>query len=128
MAEISSMPGQSGQNCKDDDKPGLSIIDDKTHSCKKILVALREMKIFFQHAGIHLAKRIDKLGMRSSDTAQIFFEDVRVPQKNVIGDEGMGFTYQMLQFQEERLWAAVGSEYPNVYFIPLFYMYRIRLC
>ncbi len=78
------------------------------------------MKIFFQHkvaffnTGIHLAKRIDKLGMRSSDTAQIFFEDVRVPQKNVIGEEGMGFTYQMLQFQEERLWAAVGSEYLKV--------------
>ncbi len=67
--------------------------------------------VFFSVLGIHLAKRIDKLGMRSSDTAQIFFEDVRVPQKNVIGDEGMGFTYQMLQFQEERLWAAVGSEY-----------------
>uniref|UniRef100_A0A8B9SPT7 Acyl-CoA dehydrogenase 6 n=1 Tax=Anas platyrhynchos TaxID=8839 RepID=A0A8B9SPT7_ANAPL len=38
------------------------------------------------------------------DTAQIFFEDVRVPCKNLIGEEGMGFTYQMLQFQEERLW------------------------
>lgn len=37
------------------------------------------------------------MGMRSSDTAQIFFEDVRVPAKNIIGQEGMGFTYQMLQ-------------------------------
>ncbi|XP_074006221.1 probable acyl-CoA dehydrogenase 6 [Numenius arquata] len=54
--------------------------------------------------GIHVAKKIDKLGMRSSDTAQIFFEDVRVPTKNLIGEEGKGFTYQMLQFQEERLW------------------------
>uniref|UniRef100_A0A8C3K2D8 Acyl-CoA dehydrogenase 6 n=1 Tax=Calidris pygmaea TaxID=425635 RepID=A0A8C3K2D8_9CHAR len=54
--------------------------------------------------GIHVAKKIDKLGMRSSDTAQIFFEDVRVPRKNLIGEEGKGFTYQMLQFQEERLW------------------------
>ncbi|XP_064533507.1 probable acyl-CoA dehydrogenase 6 isoform X3 [Pseudopipra pipra] len=54
--------------------------------------------------GIHVAKKIDKLGMRSSDTAQIFFEDVKVPSKNLIGEEGKGFTYQMLQFQEERLW------------------------
>ncbi|NXJ06052.1 IVD dehydrogenase, partial [Odontophorus gujanensis] len=54
--------------------------------------------------GIHVTKKIDKLGLRSSDTAQIFFEDVRVPSKNLIGEEGMGFTYQMLQFQEERLW------------------------
>ncbi|XP_064362144.1 probable acyl-CoA dehydrogenase 6 isoform X1 [Dromaius novaehollandiae] len=58
--------------------------------------------------GIHVAKRIDKLGMRSSDTAQIFFEDVRVPSKNLIGEEGMGFTYQMLQFQEERLWGVAS--------------------
>ncbi|XP_075602276.1 putative acyl-CoA dehydrogenase 6 [Balearica regulorum gibbericeps] len=54
--------------------------------------------------GVCVAKKIDKLGMRSSDTAQIFFEDVRVPSKNLIGEEGKGFTYQMLQFQEERLW------------------------
>lgn len=56
--------------------------------------------------GIHLSKKIDKMGMRSSDTAQLFFEDVRVPAKNIIGGEGQGFTYQMLQFQEERLAAA----------------------
>ncbi|XP_009067610.1 PREDICTED: probable acyl-CoA dehydrogenase 6, partial [Acanthisitta chloris] len=54
---------------------------------------------------IHVGKKIDKLGMRSSDTHQITFEDVRVPSKNLIGEEGKGFTYQMLQFQEERLWA-----------------------
>jgi len=53
--------------------------------------------------GIHLAKRIDKMGMKSSDTAVIFLDDVRVPAKNIIGEPGMGFTYQMLQFQEERL-------------------------
>ncbi len=47
--------------------------------------------------------KIDKIGMWSSDTAQIYFDDVRVPQRNRIGEEGQGFTYQMLQFQEERL-------------------------
>ncbi|NXP78808.1 IVD dehydrogenase, partial [Ramphastos sulfuratus] len=57
---------------------------------------------------IHIAKKIDKLGMRSSDTAQIFFEDLRVPSKSLIGEEGKGFTYQMLQFQEERLWAVAS--------------------
>jgi citronellyl-CoA dehydrogenase len=59
--------------------------------------------------GISFSERLDKLGMRSSDTAQIFFDDVRVPQRNLIGEEGMGFTYQMIQFQEERLYAAAGS-------------------
>jgi len=59
--------------------------------------------------GIDRSTKLDKLGMRSSDTAQIFFEDVRVPQRNLIGQEGYGFIYQMLQFQEERLWGAANS-------------------
>jgi citronellyl-CoA dehydrogenase len=46
---------------------------------------------------------IKKFGMWSSDTAQIFFDDVRVPVRHRIGEEGMGFIYQMKQFQEERL-------------------------
>jgi len=53
--------------------------------------------------GVNIAKRIDKMGMRSSDTAQIFFEDVRVPASNIVGEEGSGFIYQMEQFQEERM-------------------------
>jgi citronellyl-CoA dehydrogenase len=59
--------------------------------------------------GVNIARKLDKLGMRSSDTAQIFFEDVRVPQRFLIGKEGEGFTYQMMQFQEERLWAAAAK-------------------
>ena len=56
--------------------------------------------------GISIARKLKKLGMWSSDTAQIFFDEVRVPQRYRIGEEGMGFTYQMQQFQEERLFAA----------------------
>ncbi len=59
--------------------------------------------------GIAVARKLVKAGMRSSDTAQIFFDDVRVPQRYRIGEEGMGFAYQMMQFQEERLWAAANS-------------------
>ncbi|XP_051527067.1 probable acyl-CoA dehydrogenase 6 [Myxocyprinus asiaticus] len=58
--------------------------------------------------GVHIARKIDKMGMRSSDTAEVFFDDVRVPCKNVIGQEGMGFMYQMMQFQEERLWGVAN--------------------
>lgn len=54
-------------------------------------------------------QKIHKIGMNSSDTAQLFFEDVRVPKRNVVGQRGMGFTMQMLQFQEERLWAAANG-------------------
>jgi citronellyl-CoA dehydrogenase len=59
--------------------------------------------------GVEIARKLDKLGMRSSDTAQIFFDNVRLPQRFLIGEEGKGFTYQMLQFQEERLWAAAAN-------------------
>ena len=54
-------------------------------------------------------QKIHKIGMHSSDTAQLFFDNVRVPRRHLIGDEGKGFTYQMMQFQEERLWAAASS-------------------
>ncbi len=59
--------------------------------------------------GITKAPKIRKIGMMSSDTGLIHFDDVRIPQANRIGEEGMGFTYQMLQFQEERLWAAANA-------------------
>jgi citronellyl-CoA dehydrogenase len=54
-------------------------------------------------------QKIHKIGMFSSDTAQLFFDNVRVPRRHVIGQEGLGFTFQMLQFQEERLWGAASS-------------------
>jgi len=59
--------------------------------------------------GVQIGARIDKLGMRASDTCPVFFEDVRVPQRHRIGEEGMGFMMQMVQFQEERLCGAIGS-------------------
>ncbi|MEK6787527.1 MAG: acyl-CoA dehydrogenase family protein [Pseudomonadota bacterium] len=59
--------------------------------------------------GISFSKPIDKLGQRSSDTAQVFFDDVRVPQSNVIGGENMGFMMQMMQFQEERIFCAASA-------------------
>ena len=59
--------------------------------------------------GISVGKKIRKIGMMASDTGLIHFDDVRVPQRHRIGEEGEGFTYQMLQFQEERLWAAANA-------------------
>ncbi|MFO1190769.1 MAG: acyl-CoA dehydrogenase family protein [Rhodoferax sp.] len=59
--------------------------------------------------GIEKAKKIRKIGMHSSDTGLIHFDEVRVPQRNRIGAEGQGFMYQMMQFQEERLWAAASA-------------------
>ncbi len=52
--------------------------------------------------GFVVNKKLDKLGMRSSDTAELFFDEVKVPAKNLIGIEGEGFIHQMQQFQHER--------------------------
>ncbi|MEO8057479.1 MAG: acyl-CoA dehydrogenase family protein [Burkholderiales bacterium] len=60
-------------------------------------------------SGVTRAQKIRKIGMMSSDTGLIHFDNVRVPQRYLIGQEGMGFTYQMMQFQEERLWAAANA-------------------
>ncbi|XP_071941825.1 probable acyl-CoA dehydrogenase 6 [Antedon mediterranea] len=61
--------------------------------------------------GVIRAKKIEKIGMKCSDTAQLFFEDVVIPKKFIIGQEGAGFMYQMMQFQEERMWgSAVALE------------------
>ncbi len=70
------------------------------HRNKSLIVVPMKSK------GVTVARRLDKLGMHSSDTAQLFFDEVRVPQRNRIGEENKGFIYQMEQFQEERLIAA----------------------
>jgi citronellyl-CoA dehydrogenase len=59
--------------------------------------------------GVSVARKIRKIGMDSSDTAQLYFDEVRVPQRHCIGEEGMGFIYQMEQFQSERLWGALNA-------------------
>ncbi|NRR34278.1 acyl-CoA dehydrogenase family protein [Oxalobacteraceae bacterium] len=59
--------------------------------------------------GVSAGKKIRKIGMNSSDTGLFHFDEVRVPIHYAIGEEGMGFSYQMQQFQEERLWAAANA-------------------
>ena len=59
--------------------------------------------------GFEVGKKIRKIGMHSSDTGLIYFDEVRVPQRYRIGQEGAGFIYQMQQFQEERLWCAAST-------------------
>lgn len=56
--------------------------------------------------GFSVSRKLDKLGMRASDTAELSFDDVRVPVSNTIGEPGRGFQQQMAQFQNERMIAA----------------------
>ena len=53
--------------------------------------------------GVAVSRKLEKLGMWSSDTAELSFTDVRVPVSNTIGEVGRGFQQQMVQFQAERL-------------------------
>ena len=52
--------------------------------------------------GFQVSKKLDKMGMRSSDTAELYFDDMRIPAENLIGIVGQGFVQQMMQFQHER--------------------------
>jgi citronellyl-CoA dehydrogenase len=56
--------------------------------------------------GFSVSRKLDKLGMRASDTAELTFSDLRIPAGNLIGEEGRGFQQQMRQFQNERMIAA----------------------
>ena len=59
--------------------------------------------------GFHVSRTLEKMGNHASDTAILTFEDVRGPQANRIGAEGMGFILQMKQFQKERLAGSLMS-------------------
>ena len=84
--------------------------DGPAHKNKSlVMVPMRDGPNGQLTKGIEIAQKIRKIGMNSSDTGLIYFDDVRVPQRNLIGQEGAGFVYQMQQFQEERLWAAASS-------------------
>jgi citronellyl-CoA dehydrogenase len=77
--------------------------DDAPHRNKSLIVVPMKAR------GVTVERKLRKIGMHSSDTAQIHFDNVRVPSRNLIGEQGKGFTYQMLQFQEERLWAGANA-------------------
>jgi alkylation response protein AidB-like acyl-CoA dehydrogenase len=59
--------------------------------------------------GFERGRNLDKLGMHAQDTAELFFTDVEVPVANLLGDEGKGFYYLMLNLAQERLGMAVGA-------------------
>ncbi|HOO55657.1 MAG TPA: acyl-CoA dehydrogenase family protein [bacterium] len=87
-----------------------------------IVAAITNQKADPPHTGISLivverdtpgfirGRKLEKMGMKAQDTAEMFFEDCRVPATNLLGDEGMGFIYMMQKLQQERLICAVGSQ------------------
>ena len=59
-------------------------------------------------AGFERGRNLDKMGMKAQDTAELFFNDVKVPKTNVLGEPGQGFIYLMKGLAEERLIGAAG--------------------
>ncbi|RME51313.1 MAG: acyl-CoA dehydrogenase, partial [Deltaproteobacteria bacterium] len=59
--------------------------------------------------GFHVGKKLKKIGNLSSDTAELFFEDCKIPARYLLGEENQGFYHIMTNFQGERLIAAIGA-------------------
>jgi citronellyl-CoA dehydrogenase len=59
--------------------------------------------------GFSVSKKLEKMGNWSSDTAELFLDDVRIPARYLLGQEGMGFVYLMQNFQSERLIACTSA-------------------
>jgi alkylation response protein AidB-like acyl-CoA dehydrogenase len=60
--------------------------------------------------GYARGRNLDKIGFHSQDTSELFFNDVRVPITNCLGEEGMGFAYLMNQLPQERLSIACAAQ------------------
>ncbi|ARD47063.1 acyl-CoA dehydrogenase family protein [Sporosarcina sp. P33] len=93
-------------------------ITNGIHADVVIVACKTDTKIRPAHRGISLlivergmpgfsrGKKLEKMGMHSQDTAELIFEDVRVPVENLLGEEGKGFSYLMQKLQQERLVSA----------------------
>ncbi|WP_277960867.1 acyl-CoA dehydrogenase family protein [Pseudomonas sp. RIT-To-2] len=59
--------------------------------------------------GFDKGKRLEKVGMKAQDTAELFFQNVRIPKDNLLGQTGQGFSYLMQELPQERLTVAIGA-------------------
>ena len=59
--------------------------------------------------GFSRGRKLEKVGMHSQDTAELIFEDVKIPAENLLGEEGKGFSYLMTKLQQERLIACINT-------------------
>jgi citronellyl-CoA dehydrogenase len=80
------------------------------HGCSFFLVPTKTK-------GFHVARKLKKIGNHSSDTAELHFEDMRVPKRYLLGEEGMGFMYLMQNFQSERIIACASATAGSRYMI-----------
>ena len=89
-------------------KAGLVLVVAKTDpsaGSKGISLFLVEADL----PGFSKGKNLNKLGLKAQDTSELFFQDVKVPKENLLGEEGRGFIYLMQDLPQERLSIAVGA-------------------
>jgi len=91
-------------------------------SCDLVVVAARTANSDDPHRSVSLfvveadtpgfirSRKLEKMGMESQDTAELAFDDCRIPAHNLLGQEGMGFMMLMQQLQQERLCVAILSQ------------------
>lgn len=61
-------------------------------------------------SGFNRGHKLEKVGLHAQDTAELYFEDCRIPISNLIGEEGKGFSYLMEKLQQERLVVAISAQ------------------
>jgi alkylation response protein AidB-like acyl-CoA dehydrogenase len=89
-------------------KAGLVIVVAKTDTS----AGSKGISLFLVEAdlpGFSKGKNLIKLGLKAQDTSELFFQDVKVPKENLLGEEGRGFIYLMQDLPQERLSIAVGA-------------------
>ncbi|WP_221566558.1 acyl-CoA dehydrogenase family protein [Alkalihalobacillus sp. TS-13] len=98
-----------------------TFITNGIHADLVVVVCKTDTKAIPAHKGISLVvverdtpgfkrgKKLDKVGLHSQDTAELIFEDAKVPVDNLLGEEGKGFYYLMQQLQQERLVVAIAA-------------------
>ena len=96
------MGDQRFENVDNEFSAGRLVMPACTDGCS----GMSQIIVPTEAEGFSVSKKLDKLGMRASDTGLLSFDDCRVPVSNTIGEIGRGFQQQMSQFVVERMWAA----------------------
>jgi acyl-CoA dehydrogenase len=90
-------------------------------NCDIVIIAAKDPAVENKHTAVSLyivddgtpgftrGRHLEKMGMHSQDTAELFFSDCRIPKTNILGKKGDGFTMLMLKLQQERLMSAIGN-------------------
>ncbi|MBW1897900.1 MAG: acyl-CoA dehydrogenase family protein [Deltaproteobacteria bacterium] len=87
----------------------LCVVAVRTSDTKRPHDGISLLVIESERKGYHRGNNLEKIGLHAQDTSEIFFNDCRVPEENMLGKEGEGFKYLMQSLQQERLVIAINA-------------------